>query len=46
MRALLITVFGGLAMLAGFILIYITLGTFELYRGVVEGVGASRIGLC
>ena len=30
MRALLITVFGGLAMLAGFILIYITLGTFEL----------------
>ncbi len=30
MRALLITVFGGLAMLAGFVLIYITLGTFEL----------------
>ena len=30
MRALLITVLGGLAMLAGFVLIYITLGTFEL----------------
>ena len=29
-RALLITVFGGLAMLAGFVLIYVTLGTFEL----------------
>ena len=30
MRALVITVLGGLAMLAGFVLIYITLGTFEL----------------
>ena len=30
MRALTITVLGGLAMLAGFVLIYITLGTFEL----------------
>ena len=29
-RALVITVVGGLAMLAGFVLIYITLGTFEL----------------
>ena len=29
-QALMITTFGGLAMLAGFLLIYITLGTFEL----------------
>ena len=29
-QALMITTFGGLAMLAGFVLIYITLGTFEL----------------
>ncbi len=32
MRALMITVLGGLAMLAGFVLIYISLGTFELYE--------------
>ena len=37
MRALLITVLGGLAMLAGFVLIYITLGTFELQEVIARG---------
>ena len=37
MQALTITVLGGLAMLAGFVLIYITLGTFELQEVIARG---------
>ena len=37
MQAMTITVLGGLAMLAGFVLIYITLGTFELQEVIARG---------
>ena len=36
MQAMTITVLGGLAMLAGFVLIYITLGTFELQEVIAR----------